>query len=470
MTLGIAKSGAADARQEKWYRTVWRWHFYAGLFTMPFILWLSCTGALYLFKPQIERWIDSPYNNLTITGAPLAPSVLVERAQAVVPGSVLHRFILPEEADDAQQIVVGVGPDETRVYLHPHTGEVLKNVGEQDRFMRVVLHLHGELMMGRWGSTLVELAASWTIVMLITGLFLWWPRDGKGLGGVLYPRLSRSGRNWWKDIHAVTGMWVTLFAALLIFTGLPWAQSWGNYLATMREMTGQVEGPVDWSRGSDAEREERAALDRHARVSMGAHAAHHGMGTMGGMQAAPSMAAQLDRVVPTATRLNLPAPVEITPPVTASGPWKAVSNTANRPQRSTAEINGETGALIGRVDFAERHWIDRVVGYGVAWHEGALFGLANQLFALAILIALVTLSLSGALMWWRRRPDGRLGAPAPKGIIRHSWLLVGLTVVLAFVVPLFGFSLALVILIERCGRRSSTVQSFLGLRSPSVNA
>ena len=31
------------------YRTIWRWHFYAGLFVLPFILILSVTGSIYLF-------------------------------------------------------------------------------------------------------------------------------------------------------------------------------------------------------------------------------------------------------------------------------------------------------------------------------------------------------------------------------------------------------------------------------------
>ncbi|GAB5349171.1 PepSY-associated TM helix domain-containing protein [Alteriqipengyuania sp. 357] len=466
MNNATAATGTPTARQERWYRSVWRWHFYAGLFTVPFVLWLSATGAIYLFKPQVESWIDRPYDSLEVTNTPLAPSALVDKAEGAVPGSVLHRFILREEADDAQRIVVGVGADETRAYLHPDTGEVLKTVGEQDRFMRVIFRLHGELTMGRWGSTLVELAASWTIVMLLTGLFLWWPRDAKGLGGVLYPRLSRTGRNWWKDVHAVTGVWVALFAAALIFTGLPWAKTWGNYFSTMREVTGQVDGPVDWSRGSDVERQERTALDRQARAVMGEHAGHSGMG---GMAAEPDTASapalQLDRVVPTAANLALPAPVEITPPANADAPWKVVSNTPNRPKRSTVEIDGPTGSLVGRVDFAQRHWIDRVVGYGIGWHEGALFGLANQLFALAILLALVALSVSGVVMWWRRRPEGSLGAPAPKGVLRHSWLLVGLTVVLGFVVPLFGISLAVVVLLERLLlRRSAPVRAALGLR------
>lgn len=42
------------------YRAIWRWHFYAGLFIIPMILILSVTGAMYLFKPQVERWKNTP--------------------------------------------------------------------------------------------------------------------------------------------------------------------------------------------------------------------------------------------------------------------------------------------------------------------------------------------------------------------------------------------------------------------------
>jgi uncharacterized iron-regulated membrane protein len=50
----------ATPERQSWlnYRTVWRWHFYAGLFCIPFVIWLATTGSIYLFKPQIERgWI-----------------------------------------------------------------------------------------------------------------------------------------------------------------------------------------------------------------------------------------------------------------------------------------------------------------------------------------------------------------------------------------------------------------------------
>ena len=46
------------------YRTIWRWHFYASLFVMPLILVLATTGAIYLFKPQLDRWEERAFTNL----------------------------------------------------------------------------------------------------------------------------------------------------------------------------------------------------------------------------------------------------------------------------------------------------------------------------------------------------------------------------------------------------------------------
>lgn len=175
----------------RWYNAVWRWHFYAGLFCIPFVLWLACTGSIYLFRPQIEALIDRPYTRLLMNGPPASVAALAAAAIRAVPGSVLHRYQLPDRPDDAVQVTVGKGARENRVYIHPQTLAVLRWVDEDDRLMQVIFRLHGELLMGDKGSYLVELAASWAIVMILTGLFLWWPR-GVGPAGVLYPRLIAS--------------------------------------------------------------------------------------------------------------------------------------------------------------------------------------------------------------------------------------------------------------------------------------
>ena len=41
--------------------------------------------------------------------------------------------------------------------------------------------------------------------------------------GVLYPRLRMGSGILWRDLHSVTGIWITAFALFLLATGLPWA-------------------------------------------------------------------------------------------------------------------------------------------------------------------------------------------------------------------------------------------------------
>ena len=172
------------------YRAVWRWHFYAGLFTLPFVIVLSISGAIYLFKPQIEAWSERDYDNLQVNGTPAVVSDQVKAALAAVPDSTPNGYELPLTPNSAARVIVGTKEGEAvRVYLHPETLAILHTFPEKERFMRWLFRLHGELLMGDRGSNIVELASSWTIIMIVTGLYLWWPRHAKGWGGIVYPRL-----------------------------------------------------------------------------------------------------------------------------------------------------------------------------------------------------------------------------------------------------------------------------------------
>ena len=120
-------------------------------------------------------------------------------------------YEVPREADDAVRVHI-YAPDDTGriVYVHPDTLAVLKSVPHTSRLTEIVRMIHSELLVGRnGGSLLIELAASWAIIMLVTGLYLWWPRDARGLAGVFYPRFGRASRVFWRDLHAVTGIWVS---------------------------------------------------------------------------------------------------------------------------------------------------------------------------------------------------------------------------------------------------------------------
>lgn len=448
------------------YRAVWRWHFYASLFCMPFVLVLAASGSLYLFKPQIEAWIDRPYDNLQFEGQPASASEQVRAAVAAFPDSTPSSYELPATANDAARVVVRQGGESLRVYVHPQSLAVLHSVPENERFMRQLFRLHGELWMGDRGSNLVELAASWTIIMLVTGLYLWWPRKAKGLGGVLYPRLR--GGFFWRDLHAVTGVWISGLALFLLLSGLPWAKFWGNYFRTVRQLTSTAVVQQDWSTGSE----------RAPRSSAGGEHGGHSGGSRssggrrrGGGSAMPKDLAALDRVAAAVRPLNLPPPVFIAPPTGGSDNWTAKSMTANRPFRVNLVVNGATGEIVSRDGFAERSFLDKVVAVGIAAHEGQLFGWPNQLLGLLTALGLMLLCVSGLVLWWRRRDSGVLGAPKVLLSPRVSLALIALVVLFGLYLPLFGASLLLVLVVEwGLLRRIPRVRDWLGLQVPRTAA
>lgn len=444
------------------HRMIWRWHFYAGLFCVPFVTWLSITGCIYLFKPQIETWLDRPYDHLQGTLARASAEAQVRAAMAAVPGSFLHDYELPQRPDSAVRVIVGKASEEYRVYVHPGSLQILNIANEDKRPMRVLFWMHGELLSGEKGSMIVELAASWTITMLLTGLFLWFPRQSWSLAGTLYPRLRQGGRLFWRDLHSVTGLWVSCFALFLLFTGLPWAKNWGGYLRKVRTATGATQ-PVDWTIGSAEERRARVAKNPVAAGGGGEHAGH---GRRRAQGAAMSYA-PLDTMIATVAPLHLAYPVLITPPTTPDGIWKARSDAGNRTLRVNLDLDPKTGAILNRIDFAQRHWIDRATGVGIAAHEGQLFPL-NQVLGVFTAVSLNILNISGVVMWWRRRPGGVLGAPVALYRARIPIFVFVPIVLLSIWLPLFGATLIAVFLIEHFVlRRISPASQWLGLASPA---
>ena len=426
------------------YRMLWRWHFYAGLFVLPFIIILSLTGAVYLFKPQTDRWEERAFRGFGVENAVSADAQLAA-AQAAYPGTVFQRYRLPAAAGDAAMIQLGGKEGWTReVFVSPQ-GQVVGDIDPESRISSMAGLIHGSLLLGTWGDRLVELAASWTIVMILTGLYLWWPRPF-ALAGTLWPRLSLRGRPLLKDIHRVTGFWIAGLVLVMLASGLPWAGTWGSAFATVRAQMGWVQGAQDWKVGAD----DHAAHGQHGGDAMPMHPA---------MDHGPAGGLPLSVFVGIAELEEMAYPVMVVPPFTPQrfGPptgnvWTVKSETQNRPLTRQVTYDAQMATEVGRSGFADRHVLDRIVNTGIAWHEGQLFGLANQLLGLVTAIALIGISVLGVMMWLRRRPEGKFGAPpAMRGAPLRGIALA--LVVAGLLLPLFGASVLVLLLMQAVGRR-----------------
>lgn len=423
------------------YRTLWRWHFYAGLFCLPFVLILSVTGTIYLFKPQIDGWNERAYQQLSISGPRAEPNEHIASALDAVPHARFLNYRLPESPQQAVAVGVQAQGEPWRVYLHPHSLEVLETRRLDGQFIQWIKRLHGELLIGPAGSILVELAACWAIILLVTGLYLWWPRSARGLAGVLYPRLGGKGRLLWRDLHAVVGFWVATFTLFLLITALPWTEVWGSLFKEVRQWNS---APVEqsWNRNAAQER-------------------HHWE------QKAASHVDLSPRLLASAQAQELAAPAELTLEDADRSLWKLSSKTQNRPRRADVWLEGANGAVVRRQPFSAKSPLERAVGIGIAAHEGQLFGWFNQLLGVLTALGLFTLSLSGFILWRQRKPDTGLGAPAPPRSNRTARVVAGIVLLAGILLPVVGASLVVLLTLEwALLKRIDPLRQWLGLNRP----
>ncbi|KAE8761175.1 PepSY domain-containing protein [Paraburkholderia madseniana] len=483
-------TGAANAG----YRTLWRWHFYAGLFVMPFLVVLAITGTLYCFQPQIEpllyphRLIVEPQSTPRLT-----EDALLAKARAAMPADARAVTApIASASDRSTEFIFRLADGEKQsVYLNPYSGEVLGTLSVERRFMQVDRMLHRKLLLGKPGELLMELAACWTLVMIGTGIALWWPREKTTARAALVPRFSLQGRALWKNLHAVMGIWLALGALIFVLSGLPWTGSWGKQFKALASAANLGAPPGSWgglplrsampgmSAGEHAGVADTRAETHTAHGANGAHASsnEHGaheanMDSMPGMvmddlplpltpwavgntpvpQSADAHAAQalpLGRIVALVASLGVPGGYDIVLPASATGVYTVSYFPSDPKDERTLYIDQYSGTVLKDIRYGDYGAVSKAVSYGTSLHMGRYFGVANQILCAAISLGLAGMAVTGCVMWWKRRPQRSLGAPSRERAAppMRSWK-TGL-VLLGIVFPLMGATLLAVWLADR---------------------
>lgn len=419
------------------YRAVWRWHFYAGLFVLPVLMLMALTGALYLFKPEIEAAAYGRMTRIEPRDQWTSPDLWTAAAQAVAGGQAIS-VVAPRQADQAVQVKVRTVQGQRTVFVDPYDAQVQGSI-PGDGVMGVVMQLHSLEFFGRPFNILVEVAAGWTIILVATGVFLWWPR--KRDVAVAIPRAGDPGRRpFWRDLHAVTGLYAGAVIAFLAITGMPWSAVWGDqFMAVLRESgLGRPPAPAaadPWTHGGPHDSPAGTGWTMEHTVL---HAHGHG---------APP---QLSTVIASAEEARVPRPYTVSIPSNPDLAYTVAHAAQQAENARTLYIDGRTGEVK-----ADIRWVDYGVGakafeWGIAVHQGRQYGWVNRIVMLLGCIAVWLLAISGGMMWWKRRPRrGGLGAPpAPPGPHARAAVL-GIVLPLAVLYPLTGLSLVAAILMDR---------------------
>lgn len=445
-------SQADDSAQDtnKFYRAAWRWHFYAGLYVIPFLIMLAVTGLIMLWISVLSGR-DGEWIFVTPKGDPLAVSILSDAAVNAVSGGTLVQYVAPRAADLAAIFRVDAGGDAIMVAVDPYTGDVLSEMSRRAGWYDFANDIHGTILLGVTGDRMIEIAASLAMVLIATGLYLWWPRNGQGLR-VLVPNLAARGRSLWKTLHATIGAWVSIVLVLFLLSGLSWAGIWGEKLVQAwstfpaEKWGAPLSDSTHASMNHGATEEVPWALEQTPMPASGSDIGATGL--------ADGVPVTLDTIVGFAGQIGFDNRFQLNVPNGDTGVWTisrdSMSNdSANPTDDRTVHIDQYTGKILADVTFADYSVYGKGMAVGIALHEGDM-GWWNVVLNTIFCLSIIFVSVSGAVMWWMRRPAkaGRLAAPPmPRDMpLWQGAVLVGLAVSLAF--PMAGLTLLAVLALD----------------------
>ncbi|MFD1611811.1 PepSY-associated TM helix domain-containing protein [Sphingomonas tabacisoli] len=368
------------------YRIVWRWHFYAGLIVLPVLAWLAVTGGLYLYKPEIERvvyreWLARPSSRAMLP---------TDRIIAVVEDATrarVNQIAIPTDRSESWRLTIEDGSGRHTAFVDPGTGQVLGVSAREGGVMKLDRDLHSLVITGPVGNALIEIVAGWAIILVLTGLYLWWPRSGMP---ALALRGAPPNRLFWRDLHASGGALVGAVILFLAVTGMPWSVFWGKQVQATVAAQGlgrpKAPGPQPWEHSAH----DRAGLPWALQAASEPHA--HGMGNVGA-----------DRILAIAASRGLGAPLTLTRPMAMGAPYIVAATVDRSEDAHVLYVEPATGRVLQDARHADFGAGAKAIEWGIAVHQGQEYGEANCLVMLAGCVGALLLSLTAPVLWWKRR-------------------------------------------------------------------
>jgi uncharacterized iron-regulated membrane protein len=298
------------------------------------------------------------------------------------------------------------------VFVDPADARVLGSLANDGRFRQWAKRLHSRLLQGDGWRWMIELATSWLMVMLATGVALWWPKAA-------WPARKQRGRQAWRQWHAFIGVAFGLLTLAILSTGLTWSVYAGPAIRHLRQLTGQASPTMP-----------------------------RGLASSPPPAAAPlTWQSALDKARPLAPGMAL----QLTPPAGERGVWRVGMAARSAPTlRFEAALDAYSGALLHRYGWQQQPLLGKLTTAGIPFHRGEL-GWWNQALLIGFGVAILWSIVSGWVMYFKRRKPGAVGLPKlPHG----AWRAIGPAWAVAAaaslaLMPLLALSAPCVLAIDR---------------------
>ncbi|WP_420570758.1 PepSY-associated TM helix domain-containing protein [Kordia sp.] len=402
---------------------LWKWHFIAGMISLPFILLLSITGGIYLFNSDYEEEAKSTLQKVTVTENSLSFQEQLELVIKEV-GKKPTSVTIPKNKQEATEFAYGRFGKKKSIYVDPYKASIIGTYAAKDTNMYTVRKLHGELLSGSFGTKIVELIASWMVVLIITGIFIWWPVRKWSFKGLFTYRTNVDKRTFFRDIHAVTGFWISIFLFLVLAGGFPWTDVVGSNFKWLQKVT-NTGYPETW--------DGRKLQSEVAETTV-----------------------SLDKMISIAKSLNLKGTISIGFPKSAKNTFSVSNKTIDLNAQKKFHFDQYSGEQIVKNDWKDVGILMRGRMWLMAFHQGE-FGAWNWwlMFGLAILLTIMSAAAIISYVLRKRKDSWGIPKVPAKFVVGKSIAI--LIIVLGILFPLFGASIVVIYGYEKIKNRKKSL-------------
>lgn len=356
--------------------------------SVPFglIIALICfSGAMLVFENEVVELVRHElYYVKKVETVPLSVDRLLEEVELTLPDSVSVTGIsIFPDPERTWQVNLS-RPHRASMYVDPYTGEI-KGKYERPAFFVTMFRLHRWLLDSMraedgvfWGKMIVGFSTLLFVVVLISGIVIWWPRTRKALKNSLSISVGRGFRRFWYDLHVAGGMYALLFLLAMALTGLTWSFGW--YRTGFYKVFG-VEVQQGGAHGGAALRGGRGSGQSGKNVS-------HSSSYVCWQQVYEQLA------------LNNPGYKQIT---LSNGVANVSFNTfGNQRASDRYKFNPHNGKIDEVVLYKDAEKAGKIRGWIYSVHVGSWGGMLTRLLTFIAALIGATLPLTGYYLWIRR--------------------------------------------------------------------
>ena len=451
-----------SANNAQQYRATWRWHFFAGVIVVPFLLVLAITGLVMVYYTSVQ----TPLGERLVVDAqgqePTSPMQQMAAASAALPGATVTQYISASTPGSTAQFELTRAEDAYAVDVDPYSNKVLRVVDKNRTPYALAHRIHGSLLLEDVGDVVLEVVAGLALLLIVTGPYMWLRRRQSA------PAQESSRRGIWRRWHLLTGLYSAVLLCFFLLSGLAWTNIWGGkFVQAWSSFPAEKWGPLSLSGVNHAAmnhgvvKEVPWGLEQTPLPASNAHAQHadhvgHAQpashANNHGEQDARAVG-NLDTVDALARDIGFGPRYRINLPQDADGVYTISTTTmtgdADVPgDERTVHVDRHSGEIVAEVGFADYSLMAKSMAVGIGIHQANMgwWNIAMNVLACA---AVIFLCVSGTLLWWLRRPAGSRPLPvAPRiaGLPLRSGLTV-LLVAMGVAFPLLGAALLAALLV-----------------------